>query len=282
MNISKKITVLLAFFLFVLSYSQSDKKDGLIADFTYLLKGKINKSTPDYVHEEFFSLQVLNDKAFFISEKALKFDSIFRSEFQKSTLGTAQSTDFRNKSFPRTKFPYTIIQSNQNIQYFERVGMTLLSYKETPVNNWKLVDESKIINSFSCKKAEISYKGRNWTAWYSTEIPLSYGPYKFSGLPGLIIKISDQKGDYDFELVKSLSVNSLKDRVLSISKLRYDNAKVTTLAELKTAKKNFSTNMVGSLESMGTNIAPEQRENFRNMQKQKQQNMLDENSIELL
>lgn len=280
MNSSKKNSVFLALFLFIISYAQADKKDALIADFTYMLKGKIYKSTPDFVHEEFFRLQVLNDKAYFISDKALKFDSIFQSEFQKATLGSAQSTDFRGKTFPRSKFPFTILQSNQNIQYFERVGMSVLSYQESPMTNWKLSDESKVINSFNCKKAEINYKGRNWVAWYTTEIPLSYGPYKFSGLPGLIIKMSDQKGDYDFELVKSVSGSNLKDQVLSVSKLRYDNAKLTTAADLLKAKKNFSSNMIGNLESMGTSVAPEQRENLRNMQKQKQQNMLDENSIE--
>lgn len=259
-----------------------NKRDTLIADFTYLLKAKLYKSTPDYTHEEFFSLQVLNDRAFFISEKALKFDSIFQSEFQKATIGGATTmVDFRGKSFPKTKFPYTIIQSNQNTQYFERVGMTLLTYKEPTINNWKLIDESKTINTVNCKRAEINYKGRNWIAWYSTDIPIPYGPYKFNGLPGLIIKITDDKGEYDFELVKSVSSNHLKGKISNVSKLRYENAKETTVARLQEIKKNSINNLVGTLASMETSIAPESRETVRNIQKQKQQNLIDENSIEI-
>lgn len=54
MNHFKKISIFLTFFLFALFYSQTNKKDSLIADFTYLLKAKIYKSTPNYIHEEFF------------------------------------------------------------------------------------------------------------------------------------------------------------------------------------------------------------------------------------
>lgn len=280
MNHFKKISTFLTFFLFALFYSQANKKDSLIADFTYLLKAKIYKSTPNYIHEEFFSLQVLNDRAFFISEKAIKFDSTFQSEFQKAAIGGSTNINFSGKSFPKTKFPYTIIQSNNNIEYFEKIGMASLFYKEPTINNWKLINESKMIKSFNCKKAEVNYKGRNWIAWYSTDIPLTYGPYKFTGLPGLIIQISDQNGDYDFELVKSVSSDKLKGKVVKISKRRYENAKETSIADLQEAKKNFNNNMIGSLGNMETTIAPEQRENLRKIQIQKQQNMIDENSIE--
>jgi len=280
MNNAKKISTFLLFFLFTLFYSQAEKKDTLIADFTYSLKAKLYKSAPDQVFEELFSLQVLKDRAFFISEKSMKFDSTFQSEFQKATVGGNLNTDFRGKSFPKTKFQYTILQTNQNTQYFERAGMSLLGYKEPVINNWKLVDESKTIQSFNCRKAEVNYNGRNWTAWYTTDIPLAYGPYKFTGLPGLIIKISDENGDYDFELVKSVSGNKLKGKKLTIEKRRYENASITTMAGLREAKKNFVNNAVGALQSMETTIAPESRETFRNIQLQKQKNFNDENTIE--
>ncbi|AZI39928.1 MULTISPECIES: GLPGLI family protein [Chryseobacterium group] len=278
----KKISILLTFFLFAIIHSQTEKQDSLIADFTYLMRGKIYKSTPTYIHEELFSLQVIKDRAFFISEKSLKFDSIFQSEFQKvSRGGTAAGIDFRGKSFPKSKFKYAIIQSSKSIQYFENIGMSLLSYNEPIITNWKLTNESKTINSLTCKKAEVNYKGRNWIAWYSTEIPLSYGPYKFTGLPGLIIKISDESGDYDFELVKSVSSTEIKGKILTINKRRYEGAKETTFDDLQVAKKNFNENLIGTLANSETTIAPGSIENLRNIQKQKLQDLNDQNSIEL-
>jgi len=44
-------------------------------------------------------------------------------------------------------------------------------------------------------------------AWFTREIPIAEGPYKFYGLPGLIIKISDSRDYYSFELTK---INNLK------------------------------------------------------------------------
>ena len=156
------------------------------------------------------------------------------------------------RGLPLSKFKFLIIQTNDNSQFYETVGMTLLSYTNSVIRNWKLVDETKVINSINCKKAEVSYKGRDWTAWYSTEIPFLYGPYKFSGLPGLIVKITDKTGDYDFELVKSVSSSNLKGKKVSINEARYRNAKLVTKEELIQAMKNFRENAKYELEKMGT------------------------------
>lgn len=57
---------------------------------------------------------------------------------------------------------------------------------------WRLdYEDEKKIGSLLCKKATTHFRGRDYIAWYTLEIPLPYGPYKFHGLPGLIISISD-------------------------------------------------------------------------------------------
>jgi hypothetical protein len=51
-------------------------------------------------------------------------------------------------------------------------------------------------------KATTSFAGRNYEAWFTPEIPISDGPYKFYGLPGLIFKICDKKNQHVFTLKK--------------------------------------------------------------------------------
>lgn len=68
--------------------------------------------------------------------------------------------------------------------------------------NWILLDEEKEINSYKCKKAITTFRGRTYIAWYTEEVPCKSGPYKFTGLPGLIFYITDNK-NVSFEL-KSL------------------------------------------------------------------------------
>ncbi|MFS4472187.1 GLPGLI family protein [Chryseobacterium sp. T20] len=82
-----------------------------------------------------------------------------------------------------------------------------------PINdklNWEILPERMKIGDMECQKATVKYGERNWIAWFSQSIPLLEGPYIFHGLPGLIIKISDDKNDYDFSLIKTINVDKNK------------------------------------------------------------------------
>ena len=57
---------------------------------------------------------------------------------------------------------------------------------------WTLVTDSvRQILGYTCRQAVCSYRGRDYEAWYAPEIPVSAGPWKFSGLPGLIMSVRD-------------------------------------------------------------------------------------------
>ena len=66
--------------------------------------------------------------------------------------------------------------------------------------NWKILNETKQIAGYNCQKATCRFRGRNYEAWFTREIPVNEGPWKFNGLPGLIVKVYDIKEHYDFEL----------------------------------------------------------------------------------
>ena len=251
--IKKHILTVIFLFFSIISFSQKIEKDSLRGEFSYLLQYKSNTLNQDNITKEFFSLQVSDSRAFFISENKLKFDSAFSAEFSK------KQNVINVSNIPASKSNFLIIQTNQHSQFYEAVGMTLLSYNSPVINNWKLVNETKVINSLVCKKAEVRYKGRDWIAWYSTEIPFPYGPYKFSNLPGLIVKITDRTGDYDFELIKSVSNSNLKRKVVRVSNARYQNAKIITKKELSEARTNFRQNARRELEGMGTVFLEDQK-----------------------
>ena len=71
-----------------------------------------------------------------------------------------------------------------------------------PKQQWTLKDEQQNIHGYRCQKATCHWRGRDYVAWFTSEIPIQRGPWKFGGLPGLIVKISDAKKEYNFELVK--------------------------------------------------------------------------------
>lgn len=282
MNYTKKLFQLSLLFFSILCYSQSDKKEALQGNFTYLLKAKLNTQTPDYIHEEFFSLHIGENRAFFASSQSLKKDTVMANSLvsAKNTDGSITISLKNGTSVPKTKFPYTIIQSNEKVQYYQPVGMAVLTYKENVIENWKLIDETKVINTINCKKATVTYKGRNWIAWYATEIPLPYGPYKFSGLPGLIIKIADDKNEYDFELVKSVPTSELEGKSINIKKTRYMEAVETTQPKFQKALKANNENIAAVLASSGTTILGGQ-EKINQRQKELDLNRKYLNPIEL-
>lgn len=70
-----------------------------------------------------------------------------------------------------------------------------------PLQKWKIENEKKTICGYECQKATCKWRGRDFVAWFTTQIPVSAGPWKFGGLPGLILEIRDSKNDYSWEAV---------------------------------------------------------------------------------
>ncbi|WP_455636250.1 GLPGLI family protein [Parabacteroides sp.] len=63
---------------------------------------------------------------------------------------------------------------------------------------WILLPDTMTILSYPCRKATCHFKGRDYEAWYTPEIPKSEGPWKLCGLPGLILKAQDSQTHYTF------------------------------------------------------------------------------------
>lgn len=66
---------------------------------------------------------------------------------------------------------------------------------------WTILDDTVSIAQYPCQKAVCRFGGRTWEAWFTNDLPFSDGPYKFCGLPGLILNIADTQGHYKFEFV---------------------------------------------------------------------------------
>lgn len=70
-------------------------------------------------------------------------------------------------------------------------GLSLQDYiyeDELNAQNWQFVDSTKTILDYPCQMATCDFRGRQWTAWFAPDIPISDGPWKFGGLPGLIME----------------------------------------------------------------------------------------------
>lgn len=66
---------------------------------------------------------------------------------------------------------------------------------------WTLLPDTTTICGYPCRKAQTTFRGRQWTAWYAPDIPLNIGPWKLNGLPGLIVRADDADGTHHMELM---------------------------------------------------------------------------------
>jgi len=71
-----------------------------------------------------------------------------------------------------------------------------------PLQQWQMGAEMQTILGHRCQKATCHWRGRDFVAWFAPGIPVKAGPWKFGGLPGLILKLQDTAGIYRFEAVQ--------------------------------------------------------------------------------
>lgn len=174
------------------------------------------------VKSEIAHLDIGSGKSIFYGENRVKRDSIINR--------MRQTKDFDRSKIEsvRSILNYTIEKNltNQTLVYNDRVGRDQYSYPETPVFNWKILPETAKIGDYKTQKAETNYGGRIWYAWFTTEIPIQDGPYKFSGLPGLIVKAQDKEGEYSFDLMQTKKIPEIqtlqtRGQIVSITKEKF-------------------------------------------------------------
>lgn len=88
------------------------------------------------------------------------------------------------------------------------------------MGDWQMAEETDSILGYACQKANVSYAGRDYTAWFAPAIPINDGPWKFWGLPGLILKVTDNQGLFEWV---AIGIQNL-DGDIVINKGDYDKA----------------------------------------------------------
>lgn len=102
------------------------------------------------------------------------------------------------------KFTYVIYKrpaQRQCLVYDEIAGQNYKYEEPEYPLIWKITANAATVGGYNCQMATTSFAGRAYEAWFTREIPIGDGPYKFAGLPGLIVKVQDTKGNYVFELI---------------------------------------------------------------------------------
>ncbi|MGJ7033622.1 GLPGLI family protein [Niabella hirudinis] len=171
---------------------------------------------------------------------------------------------------PNSKIKYRISKTKENIITSDRIRVARspwFRYEESRnIFNWSLKKDTMRVSGVLCQRAECTFGNRKWIAWFAPSIPVSDGPYKFCGLPGLILEVYDDKEYWKFSMVsitntqynypteamyatvdKKSAVNVTKKQFMQLLKDSYDNGYemekqygVTPLGDIEKIKKGYA------------------------------------------
>ncbi|AZI67012.1 GLPGLI family protein [Kaistella daneshvariae] len=194
----KKIFALIAFTAFFAMNAQETANR-----FFYELTFKPKKDSAK-VEKVMTILDITKDKSLYRDYTIVAQDSILKLQVEAMQKSGAFKDISKSITMPKFSEKIYKFYPDMKVQFVDRIssGFTPVNigYSENLNFNWKIDSQKEKIGEYNAQKATADFGGRKWTAWFTTDIPFQDGPYKFHGLPGLIVKISDDANNYSWEL----------------------------------------------------------------------------------
>lgn len=95
--------------------------------------------------------------------------------------------------------PYIYMEYDNGVLYsHERIiSKPILVRDSLTIFKWEVTPIKKDILGYSCQEAKLSYRGRDYTAFFTTDLNFKASPWKFSGLPGTVLEIKSADGVFE-------------------------------------------------------------------------------------
>ena len=198
----KKLLVNFFLILGIVTFAQNKR-------FIYEYKFIPDSTKIDDVKTEMMFLDTTKDGSKYYSYTVFNSDSIMKVDLEKQLAATGSINVKSDMQKGSVRYSVTKTYPDYKINLHRRLGMDAYNISDDRKINWKILSDKEKIGEWNAQKAEADFAGRHWTAWFSTEIPIQDGPYKFRGLPGLIVKIEDKTGSHKMELkgIKNITGN---------------------------------------------------------------------------
>lgn len=186
----QKALVFIGIFMSLFYYSQTNR-------FVYELQYR-RDSTEDY-RKTLMNLDITAKTVKFYDKQFADYDSINKaaqttvSKYSTKTdqIISREINSFKNNWY-RDFFEYFVVKTNDEM-------------------TWKLMSETQNYNGYQLQKATTDFGGRIWVAWFSNDVDIKEGPYKFRGLPGLIFLLEDSEKNFIYQLIKNVKLPQTYD-----------------------------------------------------------------------
>lgn len=254
-------------FLFNALTIQAQIANDLDKRIVYQLNYQPDSTDSKRLDTEYFLLDFSENSSVFRSEPTHLKDSILNSSTPNNLFGTR-----------KTPFKYTLVKSlstNLITSYYDYTTFKFIVDEESKALDWQITDETKDIMGYLCLSATTSYKGRDYKAYFTEEIPFSDGPYKFKGLPGMILELVDTKQHYHFKAVALLNLPTTFDYFLA----SFEDYKKASDKELREFEQKVKEKPSLILMNPGIQLPPEAYEKYDRNHRERNKSL--NNPIEL-
>ncbi len=162
--------------------------------FIYEYKFVTDSTDKNNAEQEIMYLDIAKKGSKFYSKKNFAADSTREDRITKGM------RDFSGIDYGKIAFVVEKSYPDYKVLFFNPLEVDYYKVTDQRKMNWKILPEKEKIGEFNAQKATTDFAGRQWTAWFVPDLPIQDGPYKFRGLPGMIIKIEDKTQSHSFVL----------------------------------------------------------------------------------
>lgn len=169
------------------------------------------------VKKEMMLLDIDKNGSNYYSQDKFVADSTSRADIERQLKLSPNNISINRTDKPgQVSYKVTKQYPDFKTYLFTKVSSDGYKIEEDKKPEWKILPDKQKIGAYNAQKATTNFGGREWTAWFSTDLPFQDGPYKFCGLPGLIVKIEDKTGSHSMTLVgnKTIAIASDKETEL--------------------------------------------------------------------
>lgn len=199
----KKIFIL---FIFAASFLQAQNHR-----FIYEYKFVSDSTQKDNTTSEMMFLDITKNGSKYYSREVYVQDSITKADIEKQLKAGISNINIKRNDKGKVRYKVTKDYSKNKTFFNTKIGTDSYKVLEDRTLDWKVLPEKQKIGSWEAQKATTEFAGRKWTAWFAEELPFNDGPYKFKGLPGLIVKISDDTNSHSMELRGTAKFNTIEE-----------------------------------------------------------------------
>jgi GLPGLI family protein len=192
--------LLLAFLLLSFLFAKAQRPDTANAMVHYKFSHLRDTTNPKNVYQENMMLLVGKRSTAYKSYDARMADLDAIKQIQDQMAANGGHGNFTvNRKYAGTSTEYYLYPAENKMIRKEKIINNYLVAESLPVISWQISNVTAVYGHLHCQKATAHFKGRNYVAWFCPDIPSYGGPWKLSGLPGLILEAYDTKKQVVFK-----------------------------------------------------------------------------------